>query len=177
MVDKLQTADMSVSASLVHLPHPSLHPEPSLCLLEFSAQSGDYSAGTFQTEYSQRSGGWSMQVIDVNSKAVPLQVTTVKSILGDAGENFGMNMKLRKPVVQAAINDYLEAQKAGTDPYEAMGLEAPNPAASEVRRVQGRVIVVGAGPAGLAAALHLKVSARHHQAGMQSAAGASSELG
>ena len=88
-----------------------------------------------------------------------LQVTTVKSILTDAGQKFGMNMKPRKPIISGTITQFLEATKAGQDPFVALGLEteqeAPN--ASDMRKVQGRVIVVGAGPAGLAAALHLKV--------------------
>ncbi len=71
-----------------------------------------------------------------------------------------MNIKPRKPLISGTITQFLEATKAGQDPFEALGLEtqkeAPN--ASDVRKVQGRVIVVGAGPAGLAAALHLKVS-------------------
>ena len=89
-----------------------------------------------------------------------MQVTTVKSILNDAGQKFGMNMKPRKPIISGTITQFLEASKAGQDPFAALGLEtqqeAPN--ASDMRKVQGRVIVVGAGPAGLAAALHLKVS-------------------
>jgi len=44
----------------------------------------------------------------------------------------------------------------GRAPPEAGAAAAPGPA-----RVKGRVIVVGAGPAGLAAAMHLKARVAH----------------
>jgi len=90
-------------------------------------------------------------------KSVDLEATSEKMLRAQLAEHFGIDMSDRKGLIRDLVTSYLEA---GGPPAGYKKQKAKELAEMERKRTPrkhiGRVVVVGAGPAGLTAALHLK---------------------
>ncbi|PRW44477.1 lysine-specific histone demethylase 1-like protein 3 isoform A [Chlorella sorokiniana] len=84
-----------------------------------------------------------------------LNLVTEKRLRQQAGEQLGVDLSERRQHIRTLVVEYLGS---GGPPawYKAKQREQAQRARQEARRRRRRVVVVGAGPAGLTAALHLK---------------------
>lgn len=73
------------------------------------------------------------------------------------GEALGADMSERKGQIRGLVTEYLQSQGPPAW-YRQRKKEAARRRRTEAARRRWRVVVVGAGPAGLTAALHLKAS-------------------
>jgi hypothetical protein len=92
-------------------------------------------------------------------EGVDLQTTSEKMLRSQLAEHFGVDMSGRKQFVRELVTAYL--QTGGPPPASrarasAAAKRAARAAAAPKGGARGRVIVIGAGPAGLTAALHLR---------------------
>lgn len=90
-------------------------------------------------------------------EGVDLESTSEKMLRAQLGEYFGVDMSSKKALIRELVTAYLES---GGPPASYKEKKAKEAAAEEKskrpRKPLGRVVVIGAGPAGLTAALHLK---------------------
>ncbi|KAL4433102.1 hypothetical protein ABPG77_006529 [Micractinium sp. CCAP 211/92] len=87
--------------------------------------------------------------------SVDMNLTTEKMLRQRTGEALGCDLTARKAQIRQWVNDFLAAGEAPAW-FKQKQREAKRKAREEARRRRQRVAVVGAGPAGLTAALHLK---------------------
>lgn len=87
-----------------------------------------------------------------------LQTTSEKMLRSQLAEHFQADMSQRKAFIRDVLTEYLQTGGPSPGYKEKMAKQAAaeRRAAAKLQRQRGRVIVVGAGPAGLTAALHLK---------------------
>lgn len=96
-------------------------------------------------------------------KDTDLETTTEKHLRAELGEYFQQDMKPHKGIIRGYVTAYLEGggpPKSYRDRKKREAKEAERAARREEMLnapiTRGRVVVIGAGPAGLSAALHLK---------------------
>jgi monoamine oxidase len=96
-------------------------------------------------------------------KDADLETTTEKHLRAELGEYFQQDMKPHKGIIREYVTAYLEGggpPKSYKDRKKREAKEAERAARREemanIPITRGRVVVIGAGPAGLSAALHLK---------------------
>ena len=97
--------------------------------------------------------------------AVDLQTTTEKKLRAQLSEFFKVEMSSRKALVRDIVTAYLSSngpsvawkeRKAKETAAAAQEQQENTKKAAHKRRSLGKIVVIGAGPAGLSAALHLK---------------------
>ncbi|KAK9805594.1 hypothetical protein WJX72_006757 [[Myrmecia] bisecta] len=89
-------------------------------------------------------------------ETVDMAVATEKGIRKQLGEQLGMDLHHRKAFIREQVHRFLAGDRSIPEPEPAAQPTPPRSASKPPKPITGRVIVVGAGPAGLAAAMQLK---------------------
>lgn len=89
-------------------------------------------------------------------KDIDLETTSEKMLRAQLSEHFGVEMSSRKSLIRELVTGYLEAGGIPAAYRDQKAKEAAAKTLRPSRRPIGKVVVIGAGPAGLTAALHLK---------------------